>query len=91
MTAINPFADFASGPESAAVSIFKITPDADNDLPSVVRWIYFNSNLFAVELVDTKGNTIKVQPPAGTTLGPFRIARVKPVGAGIARGLIGMV
>ena len=90
-TAYNPFADYSKGPESTAVSLFEITPDADNDLPNVVRWIYFGG-FGAVDLVDTKGNTVRVDPPRGTTMGPFQVARVKPAFEGVTRtNLIGYV
>lgn len=91
-TAFNPFGDFSQGSESTAISLYSITPDAANDLPTVVRWIYFGSSIDnTVELVDTKGNTVRVNPPAGTTMGPFQIARVKPVNGTGPVGLIGYV
>ena len=89
-TAYNPFADYSKGPESTAVSLFEITP-TDADLPNVVRWIYFGG-FGPVDLVDTKGNTVRVDPPKGTTLGPFQVARVKPAYAALVRThLIGYV
>ena len=91
-TAFNPFGDYSQGSEATALSLFEITPDADNDLPTVVRWIYFGHHVSnAVDLVDTKGNVVRVNPPAGTTMGPFQVARVKPVSGTGPTGLVGYV
>ena len=87
--ATDNYSNFAIGLESPAVGAFAITPDNDNDLTYVTRYIYVGT-AGHVRLTFADGTTTTLNNLVAGTLHPIRASRILATGT-TALNIVGLV